>query len=39
MSTVKSIIKVYADLVRHGRKTIEEVPDNIREEVRKLLAE
>lgn len=29
--------KIYAALIRKGKKTIEDVPENIREEVRKLL--
>ena len=31
--------KVYADLIRKGLKTIEQVPDRIRGEVEALLAE
>nr|DAD63915.1 MAG TPA: hypothetical protein [Caudoviricetes sp.]DAJ20279.1 MAG TPA: hypothetical protein [Siphoviridae sp. ctuK76]DAO60951.1 MAG TPA: hypothetical protein [Herelleviridae sp.] len=31
------MIKIYAELVRKGIKTLEEVPDRFREEVRKLL--
>lgn len=31
--------KVYADLIKKGFKTIEEVPEKIREEVRALLKE
>lgn len=29
--------KVYADLIRKGVKTIEDVPERLREEVRKIL--
>lgn len=32
------IAKVYADLIRKGKKTIEEVPENLREEVEAILA-
>lgn len=31
------IIKVYIALVKSGRRTIDEVPKNIREDVQKLL--
>lgn len=31
--------KIYADLIRKGLKTIDDVPKKIREEVRKLLGE
>lgn len=31
------IIEIYADLIRKGRKTIEQVPEKIREEVRAYL--
>lgn len=31
--------KIYADLIQKGLKTIEEVPEKIREEVRILLKE
>nr|DAF08957.1 MAG TPA: hypothetical protein [Caudoviricetes sp.] len=31
------MIKIYAELVRKGIKTLKEVPDRFREEVRKLL--
>lgn len=31
------MIKIYAELVRKGIKTLEEVPNRFREEVRKLL--
>lgn len=31
--------KVYADLIRKGIKTIDDVPEKLREEVRELLAE
>lgn len=33
------MVKVYADLIRKGLKTIDDVPEKIREEVRKLLEE
>ncbi len=29
--------KIYADLIRKGLKTLEDVPENLREEVRKIL--
>lgn len=29
--------KVYADLIRKGYKTIEDVPDKLKEEVQKIL--
>jgi hypothetical protein len=29
--------KVYADLIRKGKKTIEDVPEQLREEVQKIL--
>nr|WP_316626793.1 CD1375 family protein [uncultured Ruminococcus sp.] len=31
--------KVYADLIRKGLKTIDQVPEHLREEVRRLLEE
>ena len=31
--------KIYADLIRKGKKTLEEVPAALREEVRRLLEE
>ena len=31
------MIKIYTELVRKGIKTLEEVPERFREEVRKLL--
>ena len=31
--------KVYADLIRKGLKTLDEVPENLRAEVEALLAE
>lgn len=31
--------KVYADLIKKGRKTIEDVPENLREAVEALLGE
>ena len=33
------MIKIYYNLVKRGLKTIDEVPEKIREEVRKLLEE
>lgn len=33
------MVKVYAALIRKGLKTLDEVPDQIREEVSKLLEE
>ena len=30
--------KIYADLIRKGLKTIEDVPESLRKEVEKLLA-
>ncbi len=33
-----SMAKVYADLIRKGRKTIDEVPPNLRAEVEEILA-
>ena len=38
-SEVIAMAKVYADLIRKGIKTIEDVPEKLREEVRELLAE
>ena len=35
--SVKYIIRVYAELIRKGEKTLDEVPEKIREEVRKYL--
>lgn len=29
--------KVYADLIRKGKKTIDDVPDRLRDEVRRIL--
>jgi hypothetical protein len=29
--------KVYAELIRKGLKTIDDVPDNLKEEVRRIL--
>lgn len=29
--------KVYADLIRKGKKTIDDVPEKLREEVQKIL--
>ena len=29
--------KIYADLIRKGKKTIEDVPERLRDEVRRLL--
>lgn len=31
--------KIYADLIRKGRKTLDDVPEALREEVEKLLEE
>lgn len=31
--------KVYADLIRKGKKTIDDVPERLREEVRRILEE
>ena len=31
--------KVYADLIRKGLKTLDDVPANLREEVKKILEE
>ena len=31
--------KIYADLIRKGLKTLEDVPENLREAVRKILEE
>lgn len=36
---MSSIAKVYASLILKGRKTIDEVPDSIKEEVEELVAE
>ena len=33
------MVKIYYNLVKKGLKTIDEVPEKIREEVRKLLEE
>lgn len=33
------IAKIYADLIKKGVKTIEDVPENLRKEVRELLGE
>ena len=33
------MVKIYAELIRKGLKTIEQVPDRIRAEVAALLAE
>ena len=35
----KAMIRVYARLVIAGRKTIDDVPENLRDEVRALLEE
>lgn len=32
-----AIINVYVDLIRKGLKTIDDVPESIREEVRRIL--
>lgn len=34
---VKGIIKVYANRIRNGKITIDDVPESIREEVREYL--
>lgn len=31
--------KIYADLIRKGKKTIDDVPENLREEVKRILDE
>lgn len=31
--------KVYADLIRKGKKTIDDVPERLRDEVRRILEE
>jgi hypothetical protein len=31
------MVKIYANLIRHGLKTIEDVPERIREDVQELL--
>ena len=31
--------QIYANLIRKGRKTIEDVPENLRDEVERILAE
>lgn len=31
--------KIYADLIRKGKKTIDDVPANLREEVQRILDE
>jgi hypothetical protein len=31
--------KIYADLIRKGLKTLDDVPENLREEVRRILEE
>lgn len=31
--------KIYADLIRKGKKTLNDVPENLREEVRRILEE
>lgn len=33
------MVKVYVDLIRKGLKTLDDVPERIREEVRKALEE
>ena len=32
------MVKVYADLIRKGKKTLDDVPEKLREEVAALLA-
>lgn len=39
MSNISNIAKVYADLIKRGSKTIDEVPPIIIEEVRKIVVE
>lgn len=34
---MSGIVAVFVDLVRRGLKTIDEVPESIREEVRKII--
>ena len=31
--------KIYAELIRKGKKTLDDVPENLREEVRRILEE
>ena len=31
------MVKVYADLIRKGKKTIDDVPEKLREQVQKIL--
>ena len=31
--------KIYADLIKKGKKTIDDVPENLREDVERILAE
>lgn len=33
------MVRIYAELIRKGKKTIDEVPEHLREEVLKLLGE
>lgn len=33
----KSMAKVYANLIRYGKKTIDEVPEKLRDEVKRIL--
>jgi hypothetical protein len=33
------IAKVYANLIKNGKKTIDEVPEKLKEKVEKLIAE
>lgn len=39
MKGVDYMAKIYADLIRKGLKTIDDVPERLREEVKKLLDE
>lgn len=32
-----SMVKIYASLIRKGKKTIDQVPENLRDDVKKLL--
>lgn len=33
------MVKIYADLIRKGKKTIDDVPEKLREEVERILSE
>lgn len=39
MANMASIAKIYAALIKKGLKTLEDVPEQLREEVKKLLEE